>query len=92
MHTRSLVAVPCVLTYVPAAHVVQPEQTDALFVVLNEPTPHAAHVRFVVAEPELVTYSPGTQTVRATHAVAALRSWSQLELSHEVFAVVPPGQ
>ncbi len=74
VHCRSLDAVPAVLTKLPAAQLVHPAQIEAFVVVVNEPTPHGEQVRFVVAEPLLVTYSPGAHVVFATHAVAGFPS------------------
>jgi hypothetical protein len=85
-------AVPAVLTYVPAAHVVHAEQLPAFVVVENVPLAHAVHVRFVVADPALVTYWPAVQVVRAWHTVAELPSWSHSLAPHAAFAVAPPAQ
>ena len=70
------------LTYVPAAQVVQLVQLDALLVVVNVPAAHAAQVRSVVLEPLASTRVPATQLVHAAHGVAEVPSWSHVSPVH----------
>jgi len=77
---------------VPAAHVLQAEQLEALLVVLKLPLEQAEHVRSVVAEPSAPTNWPGAQLVQATQAVAELLSSSQVPGAHACLAATSPAQ
>jgi hypothetical protein len=55
LHTRSVLLVPSLLTYVPAAHELQLLQVDALVAVLKVPLEHFTQLRLEVAEPAELT-------------------------------------
>ena len=70
VHTRSLVASPGVLTYLPATQGRQGVHDGAFSVVLNDPPAQALQLRLVVAEPGVLTYDPTPQLVHPTHGLA----------------------
>lgn len=67
-------------------------QLAAFDVVLKLPLVHPLQVRSVVVLPAAPTDWPGAHSVQATHAVAALPSWSHVSFAHAAFGVVPPAQ
>jgi len=91
-HRRSAIALPAVLTYVPAAQVDHAVQLGAFVVVLYVPLAQPVQVRFAVALPAKTTDCPGTQLVQATQAVAGFSSWSQVPAAQASFGAVAPAQ
>ncbi len=89
---RSRCAVPAAITDCPGAHVVKAPQDAAFLAALNVPLAHARQVRLAVAEPALVTYWPAPHSAQLTHALAGLRSWSQVPAAQVTALVSPPAQ
>jgi hypothetical protein len=92
VHTRSLLAVPAVATYWPAAQVAQGWQAGALGASVKVPVPQGVQLRSVVALPTALTKLPARQAVCVAHAVAGLASWSQVPALQVSRAAVPPAQ
>jgi len=92
VQVRSLCAVPADVTDCPGEHVVNPPHEAAFLLVLKVPPAHARQVRLAVAEPAKVTYWPAPHSAQLTHALAGLRSWSQLPAAHATALASPPAQ
>lgn len=92
VHWRLAVALGGVLTNEPALQSLHPVHESELTSVLYSPLAQVEQVRSVVVVPLAVTNVPAAQLVQATHAVAALPSWSQVVAAHGCFGVAPPGQ
>jgi hypothetical protein len=91
-HTRSLVLVPTVCTYVPAAQLDQSVHVAAFCVVLYMPAPHVTQVRSVVVLPADCTCCPAAQVVFGTHGVAGSASSSQVDAEQTTSWACPPAQ
>src|SRR5690349_1545759 len=60
---RSALGAPCCTTSSPASHTVHASQASASVSSVNVSPVHAWQLRFTVAEPSLITSSPGLQCV-----------------------------
>ena len=74
LHTRSFEAVPGVLAYVPALHVVHVVHVSRFAEAVYVPSGQPLHVQSFVVLPAEATYVPALHVVIGTHAVAALAS------------------
>jgi hypothetical protein len=92
VHTRSLVLVPALCTYVPAAHVDQVVHELWFCEELYLLAAQGAQVRSVVVLPADCTYCPAAHVVLGTHGVAGSMSSSQLEAEQAASPACPPAQ